>query len=110
MPATNLPVQTYSQGGNTRTSEVASDPTNGNVLASNNGTTTQVIATNTDSASRTITFSPPSAPLPFSAGVWQVTLTAGQKWASGPLPVNTFGTNPQFITSSALVTVASHQI
>lgn len=110
MPPTPLPVQTLVRGGVTPTAEVAADAANGNILATNNGVSTWVEATNTDTESHTLTLVTPGTVDGLAIADKVVTIPAGAKWRSGPLPVMTYGSKPQITADSALVTIAARQI
>lgn len=110
MAATVLPVQTLTAPGVTPQAQVAADPVNGNVLATNNGVSTWIEATNTDAADQTLTITTPVTVAGLDVADQVITLAAGAAWRSGPLAVTLYGDQPLVTASAATVTLAAYQI
>lgn len=110
MAATALPVHTITHTGSSPAAPVAADATNGNQLATNNGTTTMVRAVNTIATPATVT-------LTYTVNVDGQTVPArsytvpasGEVWfVVGPTAL--VGTQPLITASANTVTLAAYQV
>lgn len=110
MPATALPVQTITHTGSSPTAPVNADNTNGNALATNNGTTTFVRAVNTIATAGTVT-------LTYTVDVDGQTVPArsyavpasGEMWfVVGPTAL--VGATPLVTASASTIQLAAYQV
>lgn len=112
MPASNLPVTTITRAGITEVAPTAADATNGNALATNNGRTTWVEATNTVTSPATVMVATPGTVDGNAIGDKSYSLpgTIGAKLRMGPFPIEVYGPNPVVTASAATVNLAAFQI
>lgn len=112
MAATPLPVNTLTHTGAAPVTEVAADPTNGNVLSTNNGTTTWVEATNTVASSATIILTTPGTVdgNPVDDKTYNLPGTVGAKLRFVVGSVAVYGANPLITASATTVTLAAYQV
>lgn len=110
MPATPLPVNGVTITGVAPVGEVAADVTNGNQLASNNGVSTWVEATNTGGSSYTLTLVTTATYAGRAVADDVITLAASAKRRIGPFPLDLYGPNPLLQAQNAAITLAAYSI
>lgn len=112
MAATPLTVHTLTHAGAAPVTEVAADATNGNVLSTNNGTTTWVEATNTVASAATIVLTTPGSVDGNAVADKSYSLpgTVGAKLRFVVGPIGVYGANPLITASATTVTLAAYQV